>query len=109
MIGYREEPDVAPDSTTPTFAALKVRLDNWRWQGVPFYLRSGKRMSRKLTEIAVRFKRTPHLMFRQIHERTPANTLVFNLAARRGHLADLRCQGANPGNPYARGRYALRL
>jgi glucose-6-phosphate 1-dehydrogenase len=78
-IGYRQEPDVAPDSATPTFAALKVRLDNWRWQGVPFYLRSGKHMARKLTEIAVRFKRTPHLMFRQMRERAPANTLVFNL------------------------------
>jgi glucose-6-phosphate 1-dehydrogenase len=80
VIGYRAEPDVAPDSATPTFAALKVRLDNWRWEGVPFYLRSGKRMPRKLIEIAVRFKRTPHLMFRGLRERAPtANTLVFNL------------------------------
>ncbi len=79
-IGYRAEPDVAPDSATPTFAALKVRLDNWRWDGVPFYLRSGKRLPRKLTEIAVRFKRTPHLMFRPLRERGPtANTIVFNL------------------------------
>ncbi|MFL5805676.1 MAG: glucose-6-phosphate dehydrogenase, partial [Roseiflexaceae bacterium] len=79
-IGYRAEPDVAPDSATPTFAALKVRLDNWRWEGVPFYLRSGKRLPCKLTEIAVRFKRTPHLMFRPLRERAPtANTIVFNI------------------------------
>jgi len=77
---YRAEPNVAPDSTTPTFAALKLRLDNWRWDGVPFYLRSGKRLPRKLTEIAVRFKRTPHLMFRPLREGAlTRNTLVFNI------------------------------
>jgi glucose-6-phosphate 1-dehydrogenase len=80
VAAYRAEPNVAPDSTTPTFAALKVYLDNWRWEGVPFYLRSGKRLARKLTEIVVRFKRTPHLMFRPLHEGllTP-NTIVFNI------------------------------
>jgi glucose-6-phosphate 1-dehydrogenase len=80
VVAYRAEPNVAPNSITPTFAALKLRLDNWRWDGVPFYLRSGKRMPRKLTEIAVRFKRTPHLMFRPLRDRAPgANTIVFNL------------------------------
>ncbi|HEX5690083.1 MAG TPA: glucose-6-phosphate dehydrogenase, partial [Roseiflexaceae bacterium] len=80
VAAYRAEPNVAPGSVTPTFAALKVRLDNWRWEGVPFYLRSGKRMSRKLTRIAVRFKRTPHLMFRPLRDRAPtANWLLFNL------------------------------
>jgi glucose-6-phosphate 1-dehydrogenase len=80
VAAYRAEPNVAPSSTTPTFAALNVRLDNWRWEGVPFYLRSGKRMPRKLTEIAVRFKRTPHLMFRPLGTRAPSrNTLVFNI------------------------------
>ena len=61
--GYREEPDVAPDSGTPTFAALRLMVDNWRWQGVPFYLRSGKRLARHATEIAIQFRRPPHLMF----------------------------------------------
>jgi glucose-6-phosphate 1-dehydrogenase len=80
VAAYRAEPNVAPGSNTPTFAALKLRLDNWRWDGVPFYLRSGKRLPRKLTEIAVRFKRTPHLMFRSLRDRAPgANTIVFNL------------------------------
>jgi glucose-6-phosphate 1-dehydrogenase len=60
---YRDEQDVANDSTTPTFAALKLTLDNWRWAGVPFYLRTGKRLPRKLTEIIIAFKPTPHLMF----------------------------------------------
>ena len=77
---YRAEPNVAPDSRSPTFAALRLRLDNWRWDGVSIYLRSGKRLPRKLTEIAVRFKRTPHLMFRPLrHGALAANTIVFNI------------------------------
>jgi glucose-6-phosphate 1-dehydrogenase len=61
--GYRQEPDVAAGSRTETFAALKFHIDNWRWQGVPFYLRSGKRMARRVTEVAVHFKHVPHLLF----------------------------------------------
>ncbi len=61
--GYRGEPDVAADSCTATYAALRVMVDNWRWQGVPFFLRSGKRLARRATEIAIRFRRPPHLMF----------------------------------------------
>jgi glucose-6-phosphate 1-dehydrogenase len=59
--GYREEPGVAPDSRTETYAALKLEVSNWRWSGVPFYLRTGKRLSRKVTEIAVTLKPVPHL------------------------------------------------
>jgi glucose-6-phosphate 1-dehydrogenase len=61
--GYRGEADVPGDSTTATFAAIKLTLDNWRWADVPFYLRTGKRLARKLTEVAIHFKPTPHLMF----------------------------------------------
>ena len=61
--GYGEAPEVAPGSQTPTFAALKLYVDNWRWQGVPFYLRSGKAMARKTSEIIVRFQCPPHVMF----------------------------------------------
>ncbi len=60
---YRDEPGVAKDSKTPTYAALKFYIDNWRWRGVPFYLRSGKNLAAKLTEINIQFKRIPHLMF----------------------------------------------
>jgi glucose-6-phosphate 1-dehydrogenase len=59
--GYLEEEGVAPDSTTETYAALKLEVSNWRWAGVPFYLRTGKRLARKLTEIAVTLKPVPHL------------------------------------------------
>jgi len=60
---YREEPDVAPDSTVETYCALRIAIDNWRWGGVPFYLRTGKRLSRRTTEIAVRFKQAPYALF----------------------------------------------
>ncbi|HEV8355191.1 MAG TPA: glucose-6-phosphate dehydrogenase [Gemmatimonadales bacterium] len=61
--GYREEEGVRPDSVTPTYAALQVMIDNWRWEGVPFLLRSGKRLPRRATEIAIQFRKPPHLMF----------------------------------------------
>jgi glucose-6-phosphate 1-dehydrogenase len=60
---YRDEPDVPADSDTETFAALRLRVNNWRWQGVPFYLRTGKRLPTKLTQIAVRFKSAPVSLF----------------------------------------------
>jgi glucose-6-phosphate 1-dehydrogenase len=61
--GYCEVPGVAPDSCTPTYAALKLFINNWRWQGVPFYLRSGKALAQKSSEITIVFQRPPHLMF----------------------------------------------
>ena len=63
--GYLEEPGVPPDSTTESYAALRLEVDNWRWAGVPIYLRTGKRLARKLTEIAVTLKPVPHLAFQQ--------------------------------------------
>jgi len=61
--GYRSEKKVSPDSSVPTYAALKLFLDNWRWQGVPFYLRSGKALERKTSEVVIEFQLPPHLMF----------------------------------------------
>ncbi len=61
--GYLGEADVAADSATATYAALRLYVDNWRWQGVPFYLRTGKAMADKVTEIVIEFRRPPHLMF----------------------------------------------
>jgi glucose-6-phosphate 1-dehydrogenase len=63
VAGYREEPGVDPESATETYAALKLAIDNWRWEGVPFYLRSGKRLAKRVTEIAIHFKRPPLLLF----------------------------------------------
>jgi len=61
--GYLEEEGVAPDSQTPTYAAVRLYVDNWRWQGVPFYLQSGKGLKEKVSEITLQFKRVPHLLF----------------------------------------------
>jgi glucose-6-phosphate 1-dehydrogenase len=65
MPGYRAETHVAADSATETFVAMKVTLDNWRWAGVPFYLRTGKRLASRRTEIAIQFKRAPFALFRE--------------------------------------------
>ena len=83
--GYRQEPSVKPDSETETFAAVKFQVDNWRWAGVPFYVRSGKRMPKRVTEIRMRFKRPPHLTFgrEQIRETQP-NALVLRIQPEEG-------------------------
>ena len=65
MPGYLDEEGVPDGSRTETFAALRLKVDNWRWAGVPFYLRTGKRLARKITEIAVTLKPVPHLAFEQ--------------------------------------------
>ncbi|MFM7880690.1 MAG: glucose-6-phosphate dehydrogenase, partial [Microcystis panniformis] len=63
ILGYRQEPGVNPESTTPTYVAMKLIVDNWRWQGVPFYLRTGKRLPKKVSEIAIQFRHVPLLIF----------------------------------------------
>lgn len=78
--GYREEERVAPGSTTPTYAAARLLIDNWRWQGVPFFLRSGKRLPRRVTEIAIQFRQPPHLMFPlAAGQSIPPNVLAFRI------------------------------
>jgi glucose-6-phosphate 1-dehydrogenase len=78
--GYRQEPAVAKDSTTETYVALKLGIDNWRWAGVPFYLRTGKRLSAHSTEIAVQFRQAPYALFRDTPvERLPANILTLRI------------------------------
>lgn len=77
---YREEDDVAAQSEVPTYAALRLYIDNWRWAGVPFYLRTGKRLAAKLTQIVVRFRPTPASIFPQPH----ASRLVFRLQPEEG-------------------------
>ena len=78
--GYREEKGVSAESITETYAALKLGVDNWRWAGVPFYLRTGKRLPKRTSEIAVQFRRTPHLVFRRNPE-APAepNRLILRI------------------------------
>ena len=80
MAAYRSEANVAPNSTTETFVALKLGIDNWRWADVPFYLRTGKRMTRRLTEIVIQFKRAPFMLFRKAGvESLATNQLVIRI------------------------------
>ena len=82
---YRDEPDVAKDSNTETYAALKLEIDNWRWTGVPFYVRTGKHLAARVTEIAIRFKQAPYSIFSEtpINE-LPPNWLVIRIAPDEG-------------------------
>jgi glucose-6-phosphate 1-dehydrogenase len=83
--GYREEEDVARDSSTETYVALKLFIDNWRWAGVPFYVRAGKRMPKKATEIAIQFRSTPHTPFaRGETQGLEPNVLVLRIQPEEG-------------------------
>jgi glucose-6-phosphate 1-dehydrogenase len=85
--GYRQEEGVEPNSTTPTYAAVRLQIDNWRWQGVPFYLRSGKCLPEKLSQIIIEFKEPPHLLFPKAQEHLTPNMLVLYLQPDEGiHL-----------------------
>jgi glucose-6-phosphate 1-dehydrogenase len=98
---YRQEPDVARDSGVETYAALKLEVDNWRWSGVPFYVRTGKHLAARMTEIAIRFKQAPYAIFRDTPvDQLPPNWLVIRIAPdeaislqfevkRRGPVVDL--------------------
>jgi len=77
--GYRTEPGVSPESRTETFVALKLNIDNWRWVGVPFYLRTGKRLAKRHTEITIQFKRTPFELFRNTPGHKHSNQLVIQI------------------------------
>jgi glucose-6-phosphate 1-dehydrogenase len=93
--GYRTEPDVDPNSNTETYAAVRFAIDNWRWADVPFYLRSGKRLARKNSEIAVRFRALPHRLFGEAGDAIEQNTLVMKIEPDEG--VQLRFNAKVPG------------
>ena len=94
--GYRQEKDVAPDSSTETFAAIKLHIDNWRWSGVPIYLRSGKALWKRGTEIVVTFKQAPAAVFRGTSvDKLEPNRLVFHIQPHQG--IELLFQAKVPG------------
>jgi len=85
VLPYRKEPDVAPDSNTETYVALRLTVDNWRWSGVPFYLRTGKALAARRTEIAIKFKEAPFTMFRDTPvEKLAQNFIVIRIAPDEG-------------------------
>lgn len=77
--GYRQEEGVKAESTTPTYAALKLQIDNWRWQGVPFYLRSGKSLKEKISQVTIEFKEPPHMLLPSTKDHITPNMLVLYL------------------------------
>jgi len=95
--GYMQEKGVAPDSTTETFVAAKLFIDNWRWKDVPFYMRTGKRLAKRVTEIAITFKSVPHSMFASVGlDEMPANVLVMKIQPNEGIC--LSFQAKRPGS-----------
>ena len=96
ILGYRQEPGVNPESTTPTYVAMKLMVDNWRWQGVPFYLRTGKRLPKKVSEIAIQFRHVPLLIFQSAAQQTNANVLSMRIQPNEGIA--LRFEAKMPGS-----------
>ncbi|HTB07366.1 MAG TPA: glucose-6-phosphate dehydrogenase [Bacteroidia bacterium] len=96
VIGYRQEPDVSPTSTKETFAAVKLFIDNWRWQGVPFYLRTGKRMNETISVITIQFRPVPHQSFPpEATGNWQPNRLILNIQPHMG--IRMRFQAKRPG------------
>ncbi len=94
--GYRDEDGASPQSTTPTYAALRLFIDNWRWKGIPFYMRTGKRMPKKVSEIAIQFKEVPFLMFQSAARQASPNVLAMRIQPNEG--ISLRFEVKTPGN-----------
>jgi glucose-6-phosphate 1-dehydrogenase len=86
ITGYRDEKGVTPDSRTETFVAIKFFIDNWRWGGVPFYMRTGKRLPTRVTEIVIHFKRTPHRLFQRETGIQSSNQLIIRIQPDEGIL-----------------------
>jgi glucose-6-phosphate 1-dehydrogenase len=95
VVGYRQEKGVAPDSRTETYVALKLLVDNWRWAGVPFYLRTGKRLAKRVSDITIQFRRTPHMIFRRHPSGVEPNVLVIRIQPDEG--MDLTVAAKVPG------------
>jgi glucose-6-phosphate 1-dehydrogenase len=95
VVGYRAEDRVNPESMTESFVALKVNVDNWRWAGIPFYIRVGKRLPKGGTEIAVQFRAAPPVLFNKDHNEVGANVLVIRIQPDEG--ISLRMQAKIPG------------
>ncbi len=96
VVGYLDEPDVPSDSRTETFVALRLFIDNWRWAGVPFFLRTGKHLGKRVTEIVIQFKGVPHPFFRQSGSELEANQLILKIQPDEG--ISLRFGAKVPGN-----------
>ncbi|MCC5832592.1 MAG: glucose-6-phosphate dehydrogenase [Chlamydiales bacterium] len=97
--GYREENNVNPQSPMETYTALKLFIDNWRWAGVPFYLRAGKRLPKRATEIAVTFKEIPRILFSQREQKNENNVLVIRIQPDEGISLRINSKVPGPSSP----------
>ncbi|WP_019500400.1 glucose-6-phosphate dehydrogenase [Pseudanabaena sp. PCC 6802] len=95
IVGYRSEPNVNPQSIVPTYVAMKFFVDNWRWQGVPFYLRTGKRLPKKVSEIAIQFREVPYMLFQSAAKQVSPNVLTLRIQPNEGIA--LRFEAKMPG------------
>jgi glucose-6-phosphate 1-dehydrogenase len=96
--GYREEPGVAPDSQVPTYAAMRFMIDSWRWQGVPFYLRAGKHLTERVTEVAIHFKSVPLVLFKEEAAGSVLQPAVLTLRIQPHEGISLRFVAKVPGD-----------
>ena len=99
VIGYRQEKDVSPTSNVETYLALRLFIDNWRWAGVPFYLRGGKRLPKKGTEIAIIFKDAPGVLFQQGGKKHDPNILAIRIQPDEGISLKINCKVPGPTSP----------
>jgi len=99
VVGYREEKNVNPESYIETFASLKLYVDNWRWAGVPFYLRAGKRLPKRATEIAIIFKEVPGILFSQGGKKNENNVLAIRIQPDEGISLRINCKVPGPSSP----------
>lgn len=99
VLGYRQEGNVAPESKIETFAALKLYIDNWRWYGVPFYIRGGKRLPKRTTEIAITFKQPPQVLFGKELAKESSNVLAIRIQPNEGISLKINCKVPGPSIP----------
>ena len=97
--GYREEDNVNPKSNVETFVALRLFIDNWRWHGVPFYMRAGKRLPKRATEIAIQFKHPPGVLFQEHEKQHEPNVLAIRIQPDEGTALKINCKVPGPASP----------
>jgi len=108
VVRFRSTPNVNPDSVTETYVAMKLKIDNWRWAGVPFYIRTGKALARRHTEIAIQFKQAPFSLFRDTEvSRLSSNSLVLHIQPEEGMT--LRFNAKKPGPTVAMGAVEMKF
>lgn len=96
VVGYRQEKNASPTSTADTFVAIKLYIDNWRWAGVPFYLRGGKRLAKKATEIAITFKEPPPVLFQSQTQKNDPNVIAIRIQPDEGISLKMNCKVPGP-------------